>query len=128
MPAHAHVLPLYTKQHVPLLCAVLRPRQPAVPPVGGSDVAPPGMRPPGVPDLPGMGGPLGGGGLPGVSGGGMHVGPNDPLFAGRFGGGRGRMGGGGGLPPGARWDPIGPPGMQVCPVPGCLCTLLKQPI
>ena len=71
------------------------------------------MRPPGAPDIPGMGGPLGGGGLPGVGGGGMHVGPNDPLFAGHMGIGRGRMGAGG-LPPGARWDPIGPPGMQAC--------------
>ena len=50
-------------------------------------------------------------------GGGMHVGPGDPIF------GPGRMGGGvggppghapgmGGLPPGARWDPIAPPGMR----------------
>ncbi len=68
------------------------------------------MRPPGAPDIPGAPGFLGGGGgLPGVGGGGMHVGPDDPLFAGRMGVGRGR--GGGLMPPGARWDPIGPPGM-----------------
>lgn len=47
----------------------------------------------------------------------MLVGPGDPIF------GPGRMGGGvggppghapgmGGLPPGARWDPIAPPGMR----------------
>ncbi|KAK9831386.1 hypothetical protein WJX81_008664 [Elliptochloris bilobata] len=91
---------------------VLRPRRPQYPPVGGGDVELPGMRPPGAPDLPGMGGPLGGSGLPGVSGGGMHVGPDDPLFAGRMGFGRGRKGDRGRLPPGARWDPVGPPGMQ----------------
>lgn len=41
----------------------------------------------------------------------MHMGPDDPLFAGRAG--RGRPGRSGALPPGARYDPIGPPGMPV---------------
>ena len=58
-----------------------------------------------------MYGGLGGAGT--GTGGGMHVGPNDPLFAGRHhdplrmpgGGGRG------GLPPGARYDPIAPQGL-----------------
>ena len=49
-------------------------------------------------------------------GGGMHVGPGDPMFGpGRLGGplGGGGVGPGGGvLPPGARWDPIAPPGMR----------------
>lgn len=50
-------------------------------------------------------------------GGGMHVGPGDPIFGpGRMGGGLGGPPGHGpgmpGLPPGARWDPIAPPGMR----------------
>ena len=50
-------------------------------------------------------------------GGGMHVGPGDPIFGpGRMGGGVGGPPGHGpgmpGLPPGARWDPIAPPGMR----------------
>lgn len=46
-------------------------------------------------------------------GGGMHVGPGDPIFGpGRLGGGVGRPPGHGSLPPGARWDPIAPPGMR----------------
>jgi hypothetical protein len=75
----------------------------------------------------GSGGPLPGG-LPGRRGGGMHVGPGDPLFRGPPGmipgGDQGGFPGGpgngrepgfppGGLPPGAHWDPIMPPGMQV---------------
>ncbi len=54
--------------------AAARPWRPSVP-AGGADVVPPGMRPPGAPDIPGAPGFLGGGGLPGVGGGGMHVGP-----------------------------------------------------
>jgi proteasome inhibitor subunit 1 (PI31) len=43
----------------------------------------------------------------------MHVGPGDPIFGpGRMGGGVGAPPGHGSLPPGARWDPIAPPGMQ----------------
>lgn len=55
-------------------------------------------------------------------GGGMLVGPGDPMF------GPGRMGGGVGgppghaLPPGARWDPIGPPGLPGFH-PGALCMM-----
>jgi hypothetical protein len=52
-------------------------------------------------------------GMPGMSGG-MHVGPGNPLYAGRMrvppGG--GGLGGAGGLP-GVRFDPIGPRGMPV---------------
>ena len=68
---------------------------------------PPGFQPPGY------------GGLqepfPGGMGrtGGMHMGPDDPLFAGRSG--MGRPGRPGLNPPGARYDPIGPPGMPVNP-------------
>ena len=43
--------------------------------------------------------------------GGMHMGPDDPLFAGRSG--MGRPGRPGMNPLGARYDPIGPPGMPV---------------
>lgn len=46
--------------------------------------------------------------MPGMGGGGMHMGPNDPLFAGRM----RQPGRGGHMPPGARWDPIRPPGME----------------
>jgi proteasome inhibitor subunit 1 (PI31) len=86
--------------------------------VGTEDVVPPGVRPPGYyhPPLPPSHQP---GNLPSGPhrGGGMHVGPGDPIFgAGRYGRGvgvGGREGGGGGevLPPGARWDPIAPEGL-----------------
>ncbi len=86
--------------------------------VGYEDVVPPGVRPPGY-----------GGGYGGVSGipagpphmgGGMHVGPGHPVFGpGKLGGGvgmppefGGRSDHGVPLPPGARWDPIGPPGTR----------------
>ena len=64
--------------------------------------------PGGIPLVPGMGG-------------GMHMGPNDPLFAGQM----RQPARGAGLPPGARWDPIRPPGMEVgrssaCNVHQCL--------
>lgn len=72
--------------------------------VGYGDVVPPGIRPPGSLSEPGG---LG-------RGGGMMVGPHHPIF------GPSRIDdpgydpsigeGRGGLPPGARWDPIGPPG------------------
>ncbi|KAA6425319.1 MAG: hypothetical protein FRX49_04812 [Trebouxia sp. A1-2] len=71
--------------------------------LGSHDAVPPGFQPPGY------------GGLqepfPGGMGrtGGMHMGPDDPLFAGRSG--MGRSGRPGLNPPGARYDPIGPPGM-----------------
>lgn len=56
--------------------------------------------------LAGEPGPLHGGG-------GMLVGPGDPIFGpGRLGGGVGGPPGRGALPPGARWDPIAPPGMR----------------
>ena len=41
----------------------------------------------------------------------MHMGPDDPLFAGSFG--MQRPGRPGMNPAGARYDPIGPPGMPV---------------
>ena len=89
------------------------------PTLGASDVVPPGLRAPGQPGM----GPLPG--VPGLGGtGGMHMGPNDPLFGGHPGirppggmAGPGR----GGMPPGARWDPIAPPGMRVG---GCVSSLL----
>lgn len=73
--------------------------------IGSNDAVPPGFRPPGYGSLqePFPGG-IGGTG-------GMHMGPDDPLIAGRAG--RGRQGRSGLLPPGARYDPIGPPGMPV---------------
>ncbi|KAH7618973.1 hypothetical protein Ndes2526B_g05918 [Nannochloris sp. 'desiccata'] len=86
--------------------------------VGYEDVVPPGVRP------PGYGGGYGGvGGIPAGpphTGGGMHVGPGHPIFGpGKLGGGVGmppEFGGRGDhgvpLPPGARWDPIGPPGTR----------------
>ena len=43
----------------------------------------------------------------------MHMGPDDPLFAGRRGMGMGPGSGSSTLPPGSRYDPIGPPGMPV---------------
>ena len=73
--------------------------------LGSHDAVPPGFQPPGY------------GGLeepfPGGMGrtGGMHMGPDDPLFAGRSG--MWRPGRPGLNPPGARYDPIGPPGMPV---------------
>ncbi|KAL8191776.1 hypothetical protein R6Q57_028507 [Mikania cordata] len=48
----------------------------------------------------------------GLGDGGMLVGPNDPRFFGGVGGGRmGFPGGQPGVPPGARFDPFGPPGV-----------------
>lgn len=75
--------------------------------LGSGDAVPPGFRPPGngglqVPFPGGMG-----------RSGGMHMGPDDPLFAGRAG--MQRPGRPGMNPPGARYDPIGPPGMPVRP-------------
>eukprot|EP00887_Chlorella_sp_A99_P006670 scaffold3.g6670.t1 len=94
---------------------LLAPRYPGGVGVGYEDVVPPGGRPPGY--GPGLGGGLGGlvEGPPGLGGGGMHVGPGHPMFGpGRLGDGVGRGGPpapGEGLPPGARWDPITPPGL-----------------
>ena len=89
-------------------------RPPALaPPLGGDDVVPPGFIPPGgFPGVPSMGG-------------GMHMGPNDPMFAGRM---RQQPGRGGlGVPPGVRWDPIRPPGMEVwCPCSHSACLLLHS--
>ena len=83
----------------------LRPRGPPLLAVGGEDVVPAGLRPPGV--------PVGGGG---GAGGGMLFGPDHPAF-------RGGLGGAGGLggpsrPPGVRWDPISPPGLPGFEPPG----------
>lgn len=76
--------------------------------VGMRDSVPPGVRPPGygpqVPFPPG-------GGVP-ERGGGMHVGPGDPIFGpGRHGPHPTEPAIGRGLPPGARWDPIAPEGL-----------------
>mmetsp|Transcript_33645 Transcript_33645/g.85961 ORF Transcript_33645/g.85961 Transcript_33645/m.85961 type:complete len:318 (-) Transcript_33645:158-1111(-) len=62
--------------------------------VGGGDLMPGGLMPPG---------------RGGFGGGGMHMGPMDPGFSGGL-----RHPGdlGGAVPPGARYDPIGPPGMR----------------
>ena len=73
--------------------------------LGSNDAVPLGFRPPG---FGGLQEPFPGG--MGRSGG-MHVGPDDPLFAGRSGMQRPRRPGMN--PPGARFDPIGPPGMPV---------------
>lgn len=83
--------------------------------VGYDDVVPPGFRPPGY--LGGESSLMEG---PPRRGGGMHVGPGHPIFGpGKFGEGVGVLPGSGGhhgptpgLPPGARWDPIGPPGTR----------------
>ncbi len=87
-----------------------------VPPLGADDVVPAGMRPPGT--GPGLSG------IPGLLAApphrGSQVGPHDPMFGpGRLGSGVGLGGqpgvGGEGvssLPPGARYDPIAPPGMR----------------
>ncbi|DBB02949.1 TPA: hypothetical protein ACH3X1_013545 [Trebouxia sp. C0004] len=71
--------------------------------LGSHDAVPPGFQPPGYGGLQES--------FPGGMGrtGGMHMGPDDPLFAGRSG--MGRSGRPGLNPPGARYDPIGPPGM-----------------
>jgi len=86
---------------------------PAVPPtgVGFEDVVPPGVR------APGLRPPSPGGLMEGTPrrGGGMLVGPDHPIFGpGKLGEGVGvgREGPGPALPPGARWDPIGPPGTR----------------
>eukprot|EP00884_Botryococcus_braunii_P017567 jgi/Botrbrau1/4494/Bobra.0220s0027.2 len=83
--------------------------------VGARDLYPP-------PILGGGPGPIGylpPGGMPG-RGGGMLVGPDDPLFGGH----PGLRTPGSRHPPGARWDPIAPPGMQVCfPLPSSDCTV-----
>lgn len=75
--------------------------------VGYEDVNPPGIPGPGFHPVPRPEG------LP-HQGGGMHVGPHHPMF------GPGKLeinpdegsSGSGTLPPGARWDPIAPPGME----------------
>ncbi|EPQ25893.1 uncharacterized protein PFL1_06566 [Pseudozyma flocculosa PF-1] len=107
--------------------------------VGDRDLDPLGGALPSLPSPFGgrQGGPsggFGGGGVPspfprgpggmGIpdTGGGMYVGPNHPMFRDRFqgGGGGGGAGIGGGIvPPGARYDPIGPGGMGMgIPRPG----------
>jgi hypothetical protein len=77
--------------------------------VGEEDVMPLGIG--GGGGFGGGGGGLGGGGLGGGPplgpGGGMHVGPHHPFFADRQ-----RHQPPGGLPPGARWDPIRPEGLE----------------
>ncbi|KAI9713494.1 MAG: hypothetical protein M1820_000876 [Bogoriella megaspora] len=71
--------------------------------IGEQDLYPPGLGP--HDPIRGGVGP----GLGGIGGGGMHPTFDDPLFAGRRGGGSGAFGGGGGAaPPGARYDPVGP--------------------
>lgn len=90
------------------VCLPSEPRGFAQPPtgsLGSGDAVPPGFRPPGYGGLQepfpaGMG-----------RSGGMHIGPDDPLFAGRSG--MQRPGRPGMHPAGARFDPIGPPGMPV---------------
>lgn len=93
-------------------------RQPnPFPNIGGSDLDPLGGRPPYFAGFPGRGGG-GFGGVGGMGGGGgMMVGPDHPLFRERFEGQQG-VGGGtwggdgwlpqGAVPPGARFDPVGP--------------------
>jgi hypothetical protein len=143
-PLLVHARQLYTASGLQLCQSLMtcagppaHPREvPYVPHVGTDDLRPPISLPgisPEVGPEPGLG-PGMPGGLSGRRGGGMHVGPGDPIFrgppAGVFPGGDpggfpgGFPGGpgfdpagpgmpGGGLPPGARWDPINPPGMEV---------------
>lgn len=82
----------------------------------GDDLLPPGM-PRDIVGIPGISGggladPGGHPGLPAAHPSGMHVGPHDPLFAGRN-----PQRPGFGLPegpvPGARYDPINPAGLEV---------------
>ncbi|GLI64395.1 hypothetical protein VaNZ11_007661 [Volvox africanus] len=77
------------------------------------------LMPGGLPRPPGLGGLVGpGGGGPRGLGGGMHVGPENPIFADRLRHPRGGPGfppgviGSGGALPGMRWDPIAPEGLQ----------------
>lgn len=81
--------------------------------IGHDDLNPPGLGPHDPLRGSFVGGGIGGGGLPrpGGMGGGMHPTFDDPLF--QDPGGQGRGGGGGfdpQVPPGARWDPVGPGG------------------
>lgn len=71
--------------------------------VGWSDAAPPGLRAPGLPG--GLSSPHLGGSMSG----GMHVGPNDPLYSSRLQQGGRRLPRG--VLPGARFDPITPQGL-----------------
>lgn len=73
--------------------------------IGHDDLHPPGLGP----HDPFRGSFVPGGGLPrpGGMGGGMHPTFDDPLFQGPQGGGEGG-GFDGQIPPGARWDPVGP--------------------
>lgn len=75
------------------------PLYPPVNPIGGSDLFPG----PGAGVYPTWGDPSGGGG--------MLLGPNDPRWFGGSGGGMGFPGAPPGVPPGARFDPFGPPGV-----------------
>uniref|UniRef100_A0A061RDY3 Proteasome inhibitor subunit 1 (PI31) n=1 Tax=Tetraselmis sp. GSL018 TaxID=582737 RepID=A0A061RDY3_9CHLO len=77
------------------------PPHPA-PGIGAGDFLPGGGLGP-----PGMGGPAGGP----MRGGGMHVGPDSPMFDGRLRHPAGPSFGGPWVP-GSRYDPIGPPGME----------------
>ena len=93
---------------------------PPAPHTGADDLYPPGLGP-GLPGLvgpglpPEFGAPSVRGYHPGGPGGGMVVGPDDPLFGGHPGLRPPGAGPGGlpppGLPPGARWDPVRPPGL-----------------
>jgi len=72
-------------------------------PLGGGGVGGGGIGGVGIGGLPG-------GGLGGSrGGGGMHVGPGHPFFADRM---RHQPPGGRALPPGARWDPVAPEGLE----------------
>ncbi|KAL2121251.1 hypothetical protein VTJ04DRAFT_5278 [Mycothermus thermophilus] len=73
---------------------------------GGGILGPEGLRRPGAGGFYGGGGGLGGQGPGFRGGGGMHPTFDDPLFGGPRGGGDDTFGGQ--VPPGARWDPLGP--------------------
>lgn len=98
--------------------------------MGSQDVVPPGFRAPGMPGGDGFPGGVPGG-IPGM-GGGMHMGPRDPMF---LGGPRPGFRPGEGLHPGeARWDPIRPPGMEVgfsllkpCVFCPRICVIIRGP-
>ncbi|KAG2496799.1 hypothetical protein HYH03_005206 [Edaphochlamys debaryana] len=98
-----------------------RPGMGVLRPPGWGGVGDEDLMPGGLPRPMPMGGPFGVGGVPlgpRGGGGGMHVGPENPMFSDRLrhphrGPGLGPgMGGPGGGVPGMRWDPINPEGLQ----------------
>lgn len=90
--------------------------------IGHDDLHPPGLGPNDPLRSSGLPSGFGPGGFGGSGGSGMHPTFDDPLFAGQGGRGGGGGGAGGGfdpqVPPGARYDPLGPGGGPRFPGPG----------